>query len=85
MTDHSILRPAAPDLPFQAEARILTAIFTAIFVELPRAFGAAVRAQQIAEELFLLDSPGLAALGLERETLGRFIVEQSGMTDGQSE
>jgi hypothetical protein len=85
MTDHSILRPAAPDLPFQAEARILTAIFTAIFVELPCAFRAALRAQQMAEDLYVLDSPGLAALGLERETLGRFIVEQSGMTSEKSE
>lgn len=85
MTDHSILRPAAADFPFRAEARLLTRILTALFVELPGTFAAAVRAQRIAENLFVLDSPGLAALGLNRETAGRYVIEKSGMSAPKAE
>lgn len=85
MTDHSILRPATPDLPFQEEARLITRVVTALFVDLPRSFAGAIRAQQMYENLYLLDSPGLAALGLKREGLGRYVLEQTGLVTEKSE
>jgi hypothetical protein len=84
MTDHSILRPALPDLPFQQEARIFTAVLTMLFVTLPRDFANAMRARQIYQELYVLDSPGLAALGIEREAISRAALEQAGMVSPKS-
>jgi hypothetical protein len=85
MTDHSILRPALPELPFQAEARLITSVLKAIFIGLPRSLANAVRAQQMYENLYLLDSPGLAALGLKREEIGRYVIEQTGLVTRKSE
>lgn len=79
MTDHSILRPSAPDLPFQEEARLLTSFLRAIFIDLPKAFRQGVTAQHIYDELYVLDSPGLAALGIERGNIGRAALERAGM------
>jgi len=85
MTDHSILRPALPDFPFQKEARLLTAVATAIFVKLPRSFAAAMRARTIYEDLWVMDAPGLAALGINREGISRFAIEHSGMLPRKAE
>jgi hypothetical protein len=85
MTDHSILSPAVPDFPFQKEARLLTAVATALFVKLPRSFAAAIRARQIYENLYMLDSPGLAALGITRDGISRFAIERSGMLPEKAE
>jgi hypothetical protein len=79
MTDHSILSPALPDLPFQQEARIFTAVMTMLFVTLPRDFANAMRARQIYDELVVLDSPGLAALGLAQDTISRHALDQAGV------
>ncbi len=85
MTDHSILRPAMPELPFQTEARLISRVLKAVFVSLPRTFANAIRARQMYENLYLLDSPGLAALGLKREGLGRYVLEQTGIVTAKSE
>jgi hypothetical protein len=77
MTDHSIIRPAIADLPFEAEARFLTNLLKAVFVDLPATFRRALAAQRIYNDLYLLDGPGLAALGLEHGTVGRFALEQA--------
>lgn len=82
MTDHSILRPSIPDFPFKDEARFIGGVFTALFVKLPRTFARALRAQQIYDTLYTLDSPGLAALGIPgREGIGRYAIERSGLLE----
>jgi hypothetical protein len=85
MTDHSILRPSVPEFPFHKEARLLTSVVTAIFVELPRSFAAAVRARKIYEDLWVMDAPGLAALGINRDGISRFAIEHSGMLPEKAE
>ena len=85
MTDHSILRPAVPDFPFQKEARLFTAIATTLFVKLPRGFAAALRARAIYEDLWVMDAPGLAALGITRDGISRFAIEHSGMLPEKAE
>ncbi len=77
MTDHSILRPAIADLPFEAEARFISNVLKAVFVDLPASLRRALAAQKIYNDLYLLDAPGLTALGLEQGTLGRFALEQA--------
>ena len=83
MTDHSILSPALPDLPFQQEARIFTAVMTMLFVTLPRDFANAMRAREIYNELVILDSPGLASLGLTHDTISRHSLEQAGIINAK--
>jgi len=77
MTDHSILRPAIADLPFEAEARFISNLLKAIFIELPASFRRALTARQIYNDLYMLDAPDLAALGLEHGTLGRYALEKA--------
>lgn len=81
MTDHSILHSGGADLPFKAEARFVSDFFRTLFADLPKAFTAAVRAQQIYQELYLLDSAGLATLGIDRTGIGRYVVEHSGILE----
>jgi hypothetical protein len=85
MTDHSILRPSVPDFPFHKEARLLTAVAAAVFVKLPRSFAAAMRARAIYEDLWVMDAPGLAALGIKRDGISRFAIEHSGMLPEKAE
>lgn len=85
MTDHSILRPAVPDLPFKEEARLVTRVLSAIFVEFPRSFAMATRAQSLYDDLYNLDSPGLAALGVKRDEIGRYVLARTGMINPKSE
>lgn len=77
MTDHSILRPAVADLPFEAEARFISNLLKAIFVDLPATFRRAMTAQRIYNDLYILDTPALTALGIEHGTLGRFALEKA--------
>lgn len=76
MTDHSILRPSLPDLPFRAEARLISNILASLFVRLPKAFAQALYAQRTYDNLYMMDSPGLAALGVKREEIARYTFEQ---------
>ena len=81
MTDHSILHPGVADLPFKEEARLVNGFVKALFTDLPKAFRGAIRAQHIYQELYVLDSAGLAALGVERMNIGRYAVEKSGLLE----
>lgn len=79
MTDHSIPTTRTPELPFKKAASVVTDILRAVFVELPNAFASAMRARRIYDDLSLLDSAGLAALGIERHNVGRYVIERSGL------
>ena len=69
------------DLPFKEEARLINGFVRALFTDLPKAFRGAMRAQHIYQELYVLDSAGLAALGVERMNIGRYAVEHSGLLE----
>jgi hypothetical protein len=77
MTDHSILRPSLPDLPFQAEARLISNILAGLFVRLPKAFAQALYAQRIYDGLNAMDNQGLTALGVKRDEIARYTFEQA--------
>jgi hypothetical protein len=77
MTDHSILRPSLPDMPLQAEARLLSNILAGLFIRLPKAFAQALNAQRIYDGLNSMDNSELVALGIKRDEIARYTFEQA--------
>ncbi len=79
MTDHSILGNNAPDFPFKKEAGVVTEVLRTVFVDFPNALASAYRARNLYKNLSVLDEASLAAIGLKREEIGRFAIENSGL------
>lgn len=77
MTDHSILRPSLPDLPFRAEARLISNVLSGLFVRLPQAFTQALYAQRTYDTLNAMDNSGLATLGVKRDEIARYTFEKA--------
>ncbi|MDX1483545.1 MAG: hypothetical protein R3229_03590 [Alphaproteobacteria bacterium] len=82
MTDHSILKPELPDLPFQEEARLLTKIINFFGTVAPTALAQAIEARNLFEALDNLNDAQLAALGVERSEIGVLVLEKSGLIEG---
>ena len=67
MTDHSILSPGLPELPFEREARLITRVITFLGTKAPKALGNAIAAHDIYQTVDGLNDEQLAALGIARD------------------
>ncbi len=79
MTDHSILTPALPELPFQAEARLITRVLNFFGTTVPQVIGRAIATRDIFEAVSRLDDAQLSDLGLDRTAIAAYAAEKSGL------
>lgn len=82
MTDHSILNPSLPDLPFKEEARLITRVINFFSVFAPSEVGKAVAARNITEALDEMNDEQLAALGIDRTGIALYAAKASGLIEG---
>lgn len=79
MTDHSILTPGLPELPFQEEARLITRIISFFGTKAPQTLATAVAARNLFEAVSGLDDEQIAELGIDRTGIARYAAEKSGV------
>ena len=79
MTDHSILTPGLPELPFHDEARLITRVLNFFGTTLPQVIRSAIATRDIYEAMSRLDDEQLSALGIDRTTIAAYAAEKSGL------
>ena len=81
MTDHSILTPGLPELPFQEEARLISRIINFFGTKAPRALGTAIATRNLYVAMSGLDNQQIAALGIDRSGIPAYAAEKTGLTN----
>ena len=81
MTDHSTLAPGLPEMPFQAEARLITRVLTFFGTTAPKVITAAVAARNLFNTVDGFNDAQLAKLGIARSGIAAYIVKKSGLLD----
>lgn len=79
MTDHSILTPGLPELPFREEARLVTRIIAFFGTQAPKALRSAIAARNLYETVSGLNDNQIAALGIDRPGIAAYAAEKSGL------
>lgn len=79
MTDHSILTPGLPKLPFEEEARLISRVIAFFGTKRPRVLGSAIAARNLFEAVSSLDDGQIAALGIDRAGIAAFTAEKTGI------
>jgi hypothetical protein len=81
MTDHSILTPGLPDLPFKSEARLITRAYKFIAVTVPAALAVAIAAHDMVETLDDFNDTQLDSLGIKRTDIVAYAATKTGLLD----
>jgi hypothetical protein len=79
MTDHSILTPSLPELPFQEEVRLISRIITFFGTKAPEAVGTAIDARDLFEIVSELNNEQIATLGIDRTGIAAYVAEKTGL------
>ena len=78
MTDHSILTPGLPDLPFRKEAELLSRVF-AFITTLPSAVRTALKTGDLVASLDDLSDEQLSEIGIARTDIALFAASKTGL------
>ena len=79
MTDHSILTPGLPELPFQEEARLISRVITFFGTKAPEALSTAIAARNLYETISGLNDEQIATLGIDRTGIAAYAAEKTGL------
>ena len=79
MTDHSILTPGLPELPFQKEARLVTRVLYFFGTKAPQVLRSAIATRDIYETVSRFNEKQLSALGIHRTGIAAYAAEKSGL------